>query len=79
MDRDAPARCAAQMETFVKSVRNAVIVSDFIYSDAGRYDEVTQVYRSGLAQVDRALARACDTVIEVFAGSLIIHKGVLPE
>lgn len=78
MDATAPARCAQQMEVFAKSVRNAVIVSDFIYSDAARYDEVTETYRKGLADIDRTLARVCDVVIEVSAGNIIVHKGEFP-
>ena len=75
MDEDASKRCAAQLETFVKTVKNAVIVSDFIYSDAIRYDDVTKKYREGLALIDRTLAKACDTVIEVVNSNLFVHKG----
>ena len=79
MDRFAPERCLQELERFLDGVRDAVIVSDYIYSDAQRYDEVTRVYRQGLAMLDRMLARRCDTVIEVSAGNLILHKGVLPQ
>lgn len=78
MDATAPERCARQMEEFVEKVSSAVIVSDYIYSDAERYDEVTEQYRKGLALVDRTLAKACDTVVEVTGGNLVIHKGALP-
>ena len=79
MDAAAPMRCAQGLCAFAKSVKNAVIVSDYIYSDAALYDEVTETYRKGLAYIDRQLARVCDTVIEVSAGQIILHKGVLPE
>ena len=79
MDLEAPERCAGQLTEFVKGVKNAVLVSDYIYSDACRYDEVTENYRRGLAGLDRLLARLCDTVIEVSAGSLIVHKGEMPK
>ena len=79
MDRTAGDRVSADMGAFVRQVKNAVIVSDFIYSDAIRYDEVTQAYRKGLAQTDRVLAKECDTVIEVAAGNLVFHKGAMPE
>lgn len=75
MDVQASKRCAAELETFVKTVENAVIVSDFIYSDAVRYDDVTEKYREGLAFIDRTLVKACDTVIEVVNDNLIVHKG----
>ena len=58
---------------------NAVFVTDYIYSDAARYDAFTEGYRAALASIDRALAARCDTVIELCAGNVIIHKGGLPE
>lgn len=79
MDLEAPARCAQELTAFAKQVGNLVVVSDYIYSDAARYDALTENYRRGLATVDRALAAAADTVIEVCAGSCILHKGALPE
>ena len=79
MDMDAPARCREEVLRFVQSVANVVVVSDYIYSDAQRYDEVTETYRRGLADMDRAVAAVSDTVIEVSAGQVIVHKGVLPE
>ncbi len=54
------------------------MVSDFIYSDAAGYDEWTLCYRRGLAQIDRALARACDCVCEAVAGQVIVYKGAVP-
>lgn len=52
-----------------------MLVSDYIYSDAAKYDEETEVYRRGLARLDRFLAGIADVVIEVSAGSHIFHKG----
>lgn len=77
MDRTAPARCQKELVQFVHSVKNAVIVSDFIYSDALGYEESTEFYKKSLASLDRALARACDTVVEMAAGYEIVHKGAL--
>ena len=79
MDPEAPDRCRLQLESFLRRTENAVIVSDFIYSDGGRYDDVTRTYRQGLAGLDRMLAQNCDTVIEVCAGNWIVHKGRLPQ
>ena len=79
MDMEAPERCAGQLKTFLAGTENAVLVSDYIYSDAYRYDEVTENYRKGLASLDRLLAELCDTVIEVSAGNLILHKGEMPQ
>lgn len=79
MDRNAPARCREGLLEFVRGVANVVVVSDYIYSDAQRYDEVTETYRRGLADLDRALAAVSNTVIEVSAGQVIVHKGVMPQ
>ena len=74
----AAEKCAEDVVFFAKSVANAVIVSDYIYSDAQHYDESTECYRRCLADIDRRLAQISDTVIEVSAGQLIFHKGGLP-
>ncbi len=75
-DADAASRVADQLIEFVRKTRSAVLVSDYIYGDARRFDEWTENYRRGLAQVDRALAAACDNVLEVSSGCVICHKGV---
>lgn len=77
MDLDGASRCADELIRFAGTVRHAVFVSDYIYSDAERYSESTEMYRKCLADIDRRLAAACDTVIEVSAGQAIIHKGDL--
>ena len=77
MDLSAAERCADELVAFAKKVRHAVFVSDYIYSDAERYSESTEVYRKCLADIDRRLTKICDTVIEVSAGQPIIHKGDL--
>lgn len=79
IDKQAGERCASDLVAFIRSVNNAVIVSDAIYSDAERYDEITELYRASLAMADRACAAECDTVIEMVAGQPIIYKGGLPE
>lgn len=78
MDAHAPQRCAKELEEFVSRISEGVFVSDYIYSDAQRYDAVTERYREGLALVDRTLARVCDAVVEVSGGNLYLHKGALP-
>lgn len=78
MDLAAAQRCAEELERFASVAGNVVFVSDYIYSDAQRYDEVTQTYRRLLADIDRRLAKVCDTVVEVSAGRYILHKGALP-
>ena len=77
MDLEAANRCADELVEFAEMVRHAVFVSDYIYSDAERYSESTEMYRKCLADIDRRLAKVCDMVIEVSAGQPIIHKGDL--
>ena len=77
-DRDAALRVADELEEFVRRVRHAVIVSDFLYSDAQPFDEWTENYRRGLALIDRRLAACCENVLEVSSGIVICHKGVRP-
>ena len=75
--RSAVDRCADELVEFAHTVRHAVFVSDYIYSDAERYSESTEMYRKCLASIDRRLAKNCDTVIEVSAGQVIVYKGDL--
>ena len=70
-------QCAEELAAFAGNVRHAVFVSDYIYSDAERYSESTELYRKCLAAADRRLAQVCDVVIEVTAGIPILHKGEL--
>ena len=77
MDLEAATRCAEELVSFAHTVRHAVFVSDYIYSDAEAFSESTEQYRRCLADIDRRLAKVCDTVIEVAAGQPIIYKGDL--
>ena len=78
VDLSAPERVAGELTALCRRLKHIVFVSDYIYSDAQRYDESTECYRRCLAKIDRLLAQVSDTVIEVSAGQLIFHKGGLP-
>ena len=67
-DAGAAERVARDCTAFAKATGNTVFVSDYIYGDAQRYDDMTEEYRRGLAYIDRQLAKVCDRVIEVSAG-----------
>ena len=75
MDLAAADRCADELVAFARTVRHAVFVSDYIYSDAEVYSESTEMYRRCLASIDRRLAAVCDTVAEVASGNPIVYKG----
>ena len=75
---DAHLKIADELETFVRRAPNTVLVSDYIYSDALIYDELSEAYRAALAYIDRRLAACCDTVLEVVNSQIICHKGAKP-
>ena len=75
MDLSGAEHCTQALLTFAATARHAVFVSDQIYCDAESYSESTEQYRKRLADTDRALAKACDVVMEVTAGLPIIYKG----
>lgn len=77
IDLTAPERVARELIEVANGVPNIVMVSDYIYSDARVYDELTEAYRRGLARIDRALAARADGVIEVVSGIPIWRKGRL--
>ena len=56
-------------------VGNIVIVSDYIYGDAAIFDPLTEMYRKSLAEIDRAVARRCDVVLEAAYSGIVVHKG----
>lgn len=75
VDRTAHLRVAEELEQLADKSGNIVFVSDYIYSDATKYDELTELYRKGLAWIDRTLAKKCDAVIEVSYGNILVFKG----
>jgi len=75
IDRDAYLRVAEQLVDFADITGSTVFVSDGIYSDAMKYDELTEDFRRGLAYIDRALAKKCDAVIEIAYGNVNMLKG----
>ena len=58
-----------------KKVNNIILVSDFIYSDAVIYDQLTEKYRQSLADIDKRLAKECDILLEAAYTQVIVHKG----
>ena len=76
VEPEAYKKISGDLMRFLSQVSNAVIVSDYIYSDAFLYDKLTEAYMRGLAYVDRQIAGICDVVIEACVGINIIHKGM---
>ena len=67
-------KIAEELEYAAGRASNIVFVSDYIYSDADIYDELSESYRGGLGYIDRALAGVCDRVTEVAYGQIIDYK-----
>ena len=76
-DEACPDRVAQELLAFADSVKNAVFVSDYIYNDGQIYGAMTEIYRKGLALLDRTLAARCDVVAEVMNGIPVCYKGNL--
>jgi len=75
IDNEAYMRVSLDLVNFCEKTGNTVFVSDYIYSDAFEYEELTNLYRKGLAYIDRSLAQVCDDVIEVSFGNATVLKG----
>jgi len=74
MDVSAADRIISDLESFLDRVKHAVIVSDYIYSDGMDYSQKTQAFGKALARLDCFLAKKCDCVVEICAGSPTVHK-----
>lgn len=79
VEREAYKSIAQDLISFAQKTGNTVFVSDYIYSDAMAYDELTECYREGLAYIDKALAKECQVVIDVSYGHINVLKGELPR
>ena len=73
-DFAAAEKCAEELLDVAAQVKHIIFVSDYIYSDAYGFEDFTETYRRGLAHIDRALAKACDQVIEVTFGFKYLYK-----
>ncbi len=74
VNTDAYLKIADELLYIADRASNVVFVSDYIYSDAGAYEELTERYRRALGYIDRALANKCDRVTEVAYGQLFDYK-----
>ncbi len=77
-DPEAGKRTARELAAFAKKVKNAVFVSDYIYSETPAYSEYTHEYMKALALCDRTLAQKCDAVAEICGSIPTMYKGELP-
>lgn len=75
INENAAEKIITELTQVLLTVKNIVVVSDYIYSDALRYDPLTEKYRQSLAKIDRMAARICDAVLEVSYTNVLVHKG----
>lgn len=68
-------KVAQNLNYILNKMKNVVIVSDYIFSDTIKYDNFTEMYRKGLAFIDKSCAKYADVVIEVSYGNLKFFKG----
>lgn len=71
---EAAEKVRRDVAAFAVGTGNTVFVSDYIYSETKEFDEFTEYYRKNLAEADRALAKVCDEVYEVSAGTALRWK-----
>lgn len=74
INTDAYLKLSEDLLYIADRAANTVFVSDYIYSDAEAYEELSECYRKGLGYADRALAKICDRVIEVSYGQIFDYK-----
>lgn len=71
----AAEKIIGDLEVLMQENANFIIVSDYICSDAEKYDEISELYRRQLAAADRFCAKKADIVLESVGASLICYKG----
>ena len=74
VDTEASIRIAENLSRLCEKHDGLIFVSDYIYGDGVKYDELTDAYIQGLAIIDKALAKACDRVVEMTFGFPIEYK-----
>jgi adenosylcobinamide kinase/adenosylcobinamide-phosphate guanylyltransferase len=62
------------LKEIILKAKNTVIVSDFIFNDAIKYDEITENFQKELAMINRELTKFCDNVIECSFGNIKNRK-----
>jgi len=77
VDMEAHIRLKPELIALLEACPNVVLVSDGIFSDAWRYESLTEAYRQRLAWLDCELSRVCDVVLEAAFGNLTVFKGNL--
>jgi adenosylcobinamide kinase/adenosylcobinamide-phosphate guanylyltransferase len=75
INADAFKTVADDVKQLCSAVCNAVMVSDYIFSDAMIFEDLTQSYKRGLSLINRKTAEYCDIVLEMNNSNCTCHKG----
>ncbi|MGL4847760.1 MAG: bifunctional adenosylcobinamide kinase/adenosylcobinamide-phosphate guanylyltransferase [Clostridium sp.] len=65
----------SEIEELSKDVKNLIVVSDYIFSEAIVYDKMTEEYRKNLGYLNRKVSEIADISIYVTYGMIEIFKG----
>ncbi|MDR5587985.1 MULTISPECIES: bifunctional adenosylcobinamide kinase/adenosylcobinamide-phosphate guanylyltransferase [Clostridium] len=65
----------SNIKEIIDTVKNVVIISDYIFNDSIEYDEISENYKRELGKINKELAKICDTVIECSFSNVKVHKG----
>lgn len=71
---DAKEKTARDLCNFAEMTGNTIFVSDFIYSDSEKFDDISLAYIEGLAYIDRRVSAICEEIIEYAYGVPFYHK-----
>lgn len=63
------------IKSLAKKVKNLIIVTDYLFSDAIIYDDYTDIYKREIGKLNIEIAKISDIVIESSFSNKIIHKG----
>lgn len=64
----------SDLKPIILKAKNTVIISDYIFNDAIKYDEVTENFKKELAIINRELAKLCENVMECSFGNIKYYK-----
>ncbi len=72
---DANIKVKKELGSIINKPKHIIMVSDYIYSDANAYEQLTEKYRENLGDVDKYIASQSDIVLEVCSSNVFVFKG----
>ncbi|GAA0078391.1 bifunctional adenosylcobinamide kinase/adenosylcobinamide-phosphate guanylyltransferase [Clostridium sp. CTA-5] len=62
------------IKEIICKVKNVVIISDYIFNDSIKYDDVSENFKKELGRINTELAKVCENVIECSFNNVKYHK-----